>query len=162
MSLSRSVPITSARPPSLITLTDWPAKFSRMKAARIERGTARAMTSVARRFPRDKSTMRQAIRHHQALLLQGMDGLSDIERLIEEDFDGEITGQPDEFGNGFFDAVHHRDRVGAGLLDNRQVHGPLAVHADHIALNHRGIHGLAHVPETDRDAVLTLIGISFM
>ena len=85
-----------------------------------------------------------------------MDGLPDVERLIEEEFDGEICGQPDEFWKAFFDAVHHSDRIGAGLLENRQVHGPLAVHADDIALNHRGIDRFPHVAETNRDAVLHL------
>ena len=60
MASSTSRPITSARPPSVMTLTECPVKYRPMNPARTDRGIARVMMSVERTEPRKRRIIRAA------------------------------------------------------------------------------------------------------
>ena len=86
-------------------------------------------------------------------MLQRRDCLADVERLVENQLDAQILWQPDQLRQGLHDPVNDLNRVRPRLFHDRQIHGPVAVDPDNVALDDRRIGGPRHILQHDRHPV---------
>ena len=116
-----------------------------------ESGIERNTAAVARMLPRN-SRIITAVRNNPMppSRKHGGNGLLHEKRLVENHVSLQLRRNIAQHGDGLFDAVDDRDRIGvAALLQNRRVHRFLAVDAHDVVLQGRAVHGLAHVGKED-------------
>ncbi len=131
MALSTSMPMPSASPPRVIRFRVNPPKYISAKVATTEMGMAVAMMAVLRMLRRKKSSTttasRPPYRMEEPTLRDGaLDVVGGVDDRVDLDL-RDVLVDP-------LDLLHDRpgdlDRVGAGLLVDRQPDAGLAVDAD--------------------------------
>src|SRR6185437_9393998 len=91
---------------------------------------------------------------NQAFMNQVLNSHLHEYRLVENYFGHQLLGNVGEIGQNLLYPVDHGNGVGvAALLEDRQIHGRLAVNAHNVGLNFVGIFGLAHIRHHHRPVV---------
>ena len=146
---------TSAKPARIIVLMELPPTYSAMMAASTDIGIDRNTPTVARRLPRNTSTMRPV----STRPMPPSSSSVSMARFTNSDWSKTTSalscaGMSSSRLTTVLHAVDDGDRVGvAALLHHRQERRPLAVHLDDVVLDLVGVLGVADVADAHHRAV---------